>query len=175
MSKTRRNLLAERRQPQQDLIGCAAGRRHTGRNSCGISGVTNHPAREGCKPTGRTTRESNWSLDTNKQGKATRYCIGEASSVRSRDQSRVDASSGVHGTARWDSYVWEHGRSSLAYPRQADGQDPSYKVTPKGMGSREEVGQGHSSVDGRDSRTRQERRDLTLAAQKLERGKGDCR
>ena len=54
-------------------------------------------------------------------------------------------------------------------------EDPFYKATPKGTGSREEVGQGHSSVDRRDNITRRERRTLTLAALNLKDGIGDCR
>ena len=175
MNKTRRDLLAERSQPQKDLIGCVAWDRLVWGNPEGISDPTNHPEREGCEPTGRTTRESNWSLVTNDKRKATHYLIGEANSVCSRDQGRADASSGVHGTARWESNVGEHGRSSPAYPKLRVDKPCPIRRTPKGTKSREEVRQGHSSEDRWDSITQRERRVLTLAWLKLRRRIGDWR
>jgi hypothetical protein len=56
-----------------------------------------------------------------------------------------------------------------------DGQDGSYKGNRKGYTSREEVGQGNSSVDRRDSITRRERRPLALAVLDWKEGRGDCR
>ena len=176
MTHTQRNLSVETYRPQQDLISCVAGDRLAGRNPDGISGLTNRRCWTGCEQAVRTEKESIWSLVNTKMGKATRYFIGEASS--STYEIRMGRTSpGVYGSECLDSGVGQHGRSSPAYPPDVlgDGQDGSYKGNRKGHTSWEEVRQGNSSVDRRDSKTRRERSLLTLATLNLKEGRRDCR
>ena len=175
MKHTQPRLLDEKFQPWQDLTSHVAGGRLVGRNPDRISGLTNRRSLGGMR-TDRPYRKG-IQVEPRKREieKATGYFTREANSPHSRDQGRIGTSLGVHGAGCLESEAGQHGRSSLTYPPQADGQESSYKATPKGKESREEVGQGHSSDEGRDSITRLERRVLTLATLNLKRGIGDCR
>lgn len=175
MKHTRLHLLAEKCQSRQDLTSRVAGGRLAGSNSGGISGLTNRRSLGGMRTDRPYPKGIRMEPRKCKMEKATCYLIGEANSFHSRDQGRVETSSGVHGTGCLESEVGQHGRSSSAYPPQADGQESSYKATPKGKESREEVGQGHNSEDIKENITLMEQRVLTLASLKLERGIGDCR
>ena len=175
MTQTQLNLSVETYRPSQDLISDVAGGRLVGRNSYGVSDLTNRRSRAGCERAGRTEKESIWSLVNSYMRKATGYPTREANS--SAFEIRMGrTSSGVHGAACLDSGGGQHGRSSPAFRQTTGGrQDGSYKGNRKGHTSWEEVRQGNSSVDRRDSKTRQERRPLTLAVLKLKEGIGDCR
>ena len=175
MTQTQLNLSVERYRPSQDLISDLAGGRLVGGNPGGISDLTNRLLRAGCELAGRTEKESIRSLVNAYLRKATAYLMREASSPTYEIRMRR-TSSGVHGSACGDSRVGQHGRSSPACRQTAGGrQDGSYKGNRKGHTSREEVGQGNSSVDRRDSKTCQERRPLALAVLTLNVRIGDCR
>lgn len=175
MTHTQRNLSVEMYRPPQDLIGGVAGGRLAGRNPDGISGLTNRRRWAGCEQTVRTEKESIGSLVNTRVGKATAYLMREANS--SAYEIRMGGTSlGVHGSECLDSGVGQHGRSSPAFHQTAGGrQDGSYKGDRKGHTSREEVRQGNSSVDRRDSKTCRERSPLALAVLNLKEGRGDCR
>ena len=176
MTQTQRNSSVETYRSQQDLVSCVAGGRLGGRNSAGISGLTNRRCWTGCEQAVRTEKESRWSLVNPKPRKATVYFMREANSSAYEIRMRR-TSSGVHGSECLDSGVEQHGRSSPAWSPEvlATGQDGSYKGNRKGHTSRKEVRQGSISVDRWDSKTQQERRPLALARLNLREGRGDCR
>ena len=177
MTHTQRNLSVEMYRPPQDLISGVAGGRLDGRNSVEISGLTNRRRWAGCEQAVRTEKESIWSLvNAYYLRKATVYFTREANnSAYEIRMSRI--SSGVHGSECLDRGVEQHGRSSPAYPPNLWWMDKTgpIRLSRKGLTSWKEVGQGHSSVDRRDSITRQERRALTLAVLNLKVGEEDCR
>ena len=175
MTHTQRNSSVETYRSQQDLVSCVAGGRLAGRNPNGISGLTNHRRWMGCEQAVRTEKESIWSLVNANLRKATVYLMREANNTAYEIRmSRI--SSGVHGSECLDSGVGQHGRSSPACPQtHGGGQDGSYKDNRKGHTSREEVRQGNSSVDRRDSKTQRERSPLALAMLNMREGGRDCR
>jgi len=175
MTNTQRNLSVETYRPLQDLMSGVAGGRLAGRNPDGISGLTNRRRWAGRERAVRTEKESIWSPVNAYLGKATAYLMREANST-TYEIRMGGTSSGVHGSECLDRGVGQHGRSSPAFHQTAGGrQDGSYKGNRKGHTSREEVRQGNSSVDRRDSKTRRERSPLALAALNLKEGRGDCR
>jgi hypothetical protein len=175
MTNTQRNLSVETYRPPQDLVSGVAGGRLVGRNSSGISGLTNRRRWAGCERAVRTEKESIWSLVNTRMGKATAYLMREANSA-TYEIRMGGISLGVHGTECLDRGAGQHGRSSPAFRQTAGGrQDGSYKGNRKGHTSRKEVRQGNSSDDRWDSKTQQERRPLALAVLKWKEGRGDCR
>ena len=176
MTHTQRNLSVETYRPSQDLISDVAGGRLVRSNSFGISDLTNRCCWTECEQTGRTEKESIWSLVNACLRKATAYLMREANSFTNEIR-MSETSSGVHGSACLDSGGEQHGRSSPAYSPEFRRMDKTGPIrrSRKGLTSRKEVGQGHRSVDCRDSITRQEQRVLTLAVLGLKERIGDCR
>lgn len=124
---------------------------------------------------GRTKREIRMKPRNDEIGKGDLLLLQGSQQHLLASQDGASVFLGVHGMARHERLVGNHGRPSSASPYVSGRQGPFHKAMPKRMGCREGVGQGRSSVNPWDSITHGERRALTSVDAKPEdEGIGDC-